>query len=80
MPMSEKCPNCNEDNEPKDPLPAPYGVNNWLDVLSREITGHLTSHPRTWTYFVSDYAARYHDEVCRHGTVAQVLPDNWPAV
>lgn len=74
----EQCPYCHVGGQPKRPAPAPYGVNQWLDVLSHSIAGHLKSHPRTWKYFVSAYAAQYHEELCRHGTLRQVLPDNWP--
>lgn len=74
----EDCPYCKEKGQPKKPAPAPYGVNQWLDGLSHRIKGHLTGHPRSWEYFVSQYAADYHNELCRHGTLAAVLPDNWP--
>lgn len=76
----DDCPYCKEDGQPKRPAPPPYGVNQWLDALSIEISLHLKGHPRSWRYFVSQYAATYHAELCRHGTVAQVLPDNWPPV
>jgi hypothetical protein len=74
------CPYCKENGQPKRPAPAPYGVNQWLDALSTEIRLHVTGHPRSWKYFVSQYAATYHDELCRHGTIAEVLPNNWPPV
>jgi hypothetical protein len=75
--VSDDCPLCNEGNQKKKPMPTPYGVNLWLDNLSKRISLHLTSHPRKWRYFVSKYAAQYHDEVCRHGTI-RGIPDNWP--
>ncbi|MCA9707148.1 MAG: AHH domain-containing protein [Myxococcales bacterium] len=72
--MRLECPEAKD----KDPWPVPYGVNQWLDDLSRGISAHLKGHPRSWKYFVSQYAADYHGEVCRHGTIGQLLPDNWP--
>ena len=75
--ISSDCPICSENGQKKKPLPTPYGVNIWLDGLSKSISRHVTSRPRRWEYFVSGHAASYHDEVCRHGTIAG-LPDHWP--
>lgn len=78
--IERNCPETKENGAQKDPLPTPYGVNQWLDTLSRSISAHLKSHPRAWKYFVSGYAVRYHENLCRHGTLREILPDNWPPI
>ncbi|SMF61150.1 A nuclease family of the HNH/ENDO VII superfamily with conserved AHH [Alteromonadaceae bacterium Bs31] len=60
---SEECPFCVEnDGTAKKPFVPPYGVNQWLDNLSKRIDGKLTGPVKTWPYFISKYAKKYHKE------------------
>ncbi len=61
---SEECPFCVEsDGKAKKPFVPPYKVNQWLDNLSKSIKKDLTGPAKSWPYFVSKYAKRYHLEV-----------------
>lgn len=60
---SEECPFCVEgDGKPKSPFVPPYKVNQWLDNLSNDIRTDLTGPVKTWPYFISKYAKKYHKE------------------
>lgn len=61
---SEECPFCvKSDGKPKKPFVPPYKVNQWLDNLSKSIKKDLKGPAKSWPYFVSKYAKRYHLEV-----------------
>ncbi len=60
---SEECPFCVEGGgKPKKPFVPPYKVNQWLDNLSKQIERKLTSQTKSWPYFISKYAKKYHKE------------------
>jgi hypothetical protein len=60
---SEECPYCVEgDGAPKKPFIPPYKVNQWLDTLSKDISRDLKGPVKTWPYFISRNAKRYHLE------------------
>jgi hypothetical protein len=60
------CPLCEEAKDDGEKLPPPYRLNKYLDMVSAELIAHITADPGSWVYFISDYAANFHDTVCPH--------------
>jgi hypothetical protein len=61
-----ECPWCTTGPSVKDPLPAPYRLNQRLDGVSKKLISHIAGAPSSWHYFISDYAMKCHQAICTH--------------